>query len=356
MGEETILLNGLLVLLTAFMVSVLLVPPVMYLAKRYNLGDEPGGRKIHVRKTPSLGGVAIVTGFLTALVFLHSEFLQDGGGYKFAAVLVMFLLGLRDDLKPVSAYVKIVGVITAALFALYKGDYLISSFYEFGEYTFPLWLSYLVSVLFILLLTNAYNLADGLDGLATWIAIIPAVVLGVCFFMRGDIFGFTSCLALTGALLGFLKFNSAPARIFMGDGGSLAVGIILCILFLLFINGDCVEGEDCCTLNNRVIIMIALFSYPIFDTIRLVVTRFMRRQSPLRADKTHGHHLLLRIGLTHSQAVFVIALFTLGGIFLVLLLDNLGNHWLVLALLILYVVLSYAILFYKVRHFCRRKN
>lgn len=351
--ENVILFEALLSLLTAFLICVLLIPMLIYFAKRFNLGDVPGGRKIHKAKTPSLGGVAITLGAITSFCFWNPSYLSESGIYILSSVVIIFFVGLRDDLKPVNPFVKIVGIVTASLFALYVPDKLFISFYEFGSesFTFPLWLAYIISVFFILSLSNAYNLADGLDGLATWLAIIPASFLVVYFYFEGKIYAFGAGVALIGALLGFFRFNKYPASIFMGDGGSLTVGLILSLLFLNFLNVSTAAVEHSLTVHNKLIMFIALFLYPISDTVRLILLRLGEGSSPMKADKRHGHHLLLRIGCSQSLIVLIISLYTIFAILLVFFLDGLLNAWSLLGLLFCYVLSSFVLLMYFVNRF-----
>ncbi|MBD8487538.1 undecaprenyl/decaprenyl-phosphate alpha-N-acetylglucosaminyl 1-phosphate transferase [Echinicola sp. CAU 1574] len=298
--------------LIAFFTGLLAIPVVIKIIKKTNLLDEPGGRKIHKEAVPSMGGIGIVCAILGGLMvafsyqqWLEVRFLMMGLG-------VMFLLGLRDDMVELSALQKLFGQLLAIAFVVVLGDIRISSFYGFlGVEELPIWMSYGLTVFTIIGLTNAFNLVDGLDGLAGTLSLISFLFLGGWFLSTGFVeFGVMS-LVTAGGILSFMVYNWHPAKIFMGDTGSLTLGFMLSVFSVFFVNANGTLLADGHPLKFHAPITagLALVLISCFDTLRVMVKRMKRGKSPMAADKSHVHHFLMRMGLRHDQVTCL-----LGGV------------------------------------------
>ncbi len=300
-----------LCLLTAFALTFLALPSIIHVARIKNLYDVPVERSSHSRNTPSLGGVGIFAGTVFSVI-LWADFTSDGAlQYALCSMIIVFLIGLKDDLLPLSPWKKLLGQVIAAVILVFLSDYRLHSFYGFlgldGE--LPLWLSAILSVFTILVISNAFNLIDGINGLAGSISCLTAGALGSWFWAAGFSDLAILSFALVGAVLAFLRFNLSPASIFMGDTGSLFIGLILAILTVRFL-----ELNATLPLNSELrmqaspTVAIGVLIIPLFDTIRVFITRIIRGQSPFKADRRHIHHLLVDYGLSHTQATGALVL------------------------------------------------
>jgi len=329
--------------LVSLVVAAIATPLVLRMALRYELYDVPDERKVHRRPIPRLGGIAIVlaffapvTGLLLVEVGASAALAQQNqilglyvGGLLIAAV------GVYDDLRGANAFQKLVVQIAVAVLMFYL-DYRIESIsVPFGEGTVELgFLALPVTVLWFVGVVNAVNLIDGLDGLAGGIGLISVLVLFALSALDGNVLVALFCASMAGALAGFLFFNFNPARIFMGDTGSLFLGFVLAAFS---ISGS-YKGSTTVAL---VIPMLAL-GLPILDTF-LAIGRRIRKQRPIfSADQDHIHHKLLRSGLSHRQTVlvlYVVAAALAGAALLLRVTSNLASGLVLLAVAIALFVL-----------------
>jgi len=305
------------VFVAAALMSSVLTWFVRAKARRLDRRDRPGDGRVPTGHTPRLGGIAIALTW-TATVVWTARYgdpnLRDALSLLpilpiVAASLLVFLVGLADDLHPVPASVK-VGVEALATGALIGAGIVISHVTMFGV-TMPLgWLSAVLTMVWLIVVTNAFNLVDGLDGLATGLAIIAGLTCAVIVIVRGDAATAVLLVALVGALVGFLPFNFNPASIFLGDSGSLFVGFVL---GLTAITGF---QKEATALAAAVPLLI--FGLPLLDTGITIVRRLgfgpVTRRRDLRAvvsrllqpDREHIHHQLVGRGLSHRTAVLVL--------------------------------------------------
>ncbi|WP_373521476.1 glycosyltransferase family 4 protein [Aquiflexum sp.] len=306
---------------TAFLIGFLLTPIVILVLKKMELMDSPGGRKIHNGFIPSMGGISfVIATFIAVLSWLDAQYIMEIR-FLLAAFGLMFFVGLRDDMVNMSAVQKLAGQFISAYLVVVMADIRFTSLYGFmGIYDLPLWISYGISFFTILVLTNSFNLIDGLDGLAGSISLVTFLFLGWWFF-EAELMSYAFfALILVGAVLSFLVYNWHPAKIFMGDTGSLSLGFALSVLTVLFIdkNGTMASFEGW-KFNAPIASGVALLIIPIYDTSRIFIKRAMNGKSPMTPDKSHVHHFLLRMGLRHDQVtlslVFIKCLF-IGLIFL----------------------------------------
>ena len=319
-----ILLFILLAFITAFLIGIIVIPEIIKVFLGRNFFDVPGGRKIHTGNIPTMGGAGVFVAFMLAVfLWIPTEFYGDYKYVFFSLVLLAFT-GIRDDMIALSSLKKLVIQLVAAAIVVGLGGVYITSFYTLGiDYIFPEWLSFAVSVFVIVGLTNSFNLVDGIDGLAGSIAIVFILFLGVWFYMSGFTTIALLCSAMAGSILAFLCFNWSPAKIFMGDTGSLFIGFFCSILLITFLNeNENLKDDAVFKIENSVSLAMVLFIYPIFDTSRIMVIRLMQKRSLFSPDKLHVHALLLRMGLKHHEISVFVNVFSIITIFLCLMLDK----------------------------------
>lgn len=295
--------------ITSFVISFLIVPVIIKYSLKKNLLDIPGRRKIHKKVTPSMGGIAIFCGFfISSLIWIDFSMWSE---IKFilVALFVIFFIGVRDDLVPLRAVLKLIGQILAASLLIFLFDLRLGSLYGiFGVTDLPDGVSYILTIFTIIIITNSFNLIDGLDGLAGSIAIIALFCLGAWFYLIGDSTFAILSYTMLGAILAFLIFNWEPSEVFMGDTGALVIGMLLAILAIHFINVNYALPIDSpykfmSSIGTAACILII----PLVDTSRIIMLRLLKGKSPFKPDKSHIHHAIMRLGKTHSQTTLILA-------------------------------------------------
>ncbi|MBT0666190.1 undecaprenyl/decaprenyl-phosphate alpha-N-acetylglucosaminyl 1-phosphate transferase [Geobacter pelophilus] len=287
----------LVTLLTAVLLTIVLIPVLSSAAIRYNAVDLPNERKVHTRPIPRIGGLAMAAGTFIPLlyVFRGNAFLV--AYLAGAGVLVAF--GLVDDFRELSPKVKFAGQILAAFIAVFHGGVVIRSLGTLlpDGWLLPEWLAMALTLLVIVGVTNAINLADGLDGLAGGISLLMFAGIGYLAYLAGNAIIGLICLAIGGALFGFLRFNTHPATIFMGDAGSQFLGFSVVTLAIALTQG---------TRAYSPLLPLLLVGFPVLDTLTVMITRIVQGRSPFTADKNHFHHHLLQLGFLHPESVLII--------------------------------------------------
>ena len=289
--EQILLIGG-----TSFLITFFIFPIFISYLNGRGFGIEPGGRKVHKDNAPAMGGIPIFIGVcITLFIWLPFGILKDVK-YIIGALLVMLIIGLRDDLKSLSASLKLFGQIAAALVIIILCDIRLTSLYGiFGVGELDTVVSYLISLFTIIVVTNAFNLIDGIDGLSSSIAIIILGVFGLWFFLNDEMSFALMSFAFAGTLLAFLNFNWFPSKVIMGDTGSLLIGFFLSIITIKFIDlNHSLKGNQY-AFDSSVGTAIALLIFPLADTARVFVKRIAKGKSPFKPDKKHFHHVLLRI-------------------------------------------------------------
>ncbi|MDW7690522.1 MraY family glycosyltransferase [Flammeovirgaceae bacterium SG7u.132] len=317
--------------ITAFMLSFMLLPLVIKVFKWKNIVDTPGGRKIHKGQIPSMGGIAIFFGFLMAVVMWRPIEVFGNFQYFFASLVIIFILGLRDDLIPLKAYHKPLGQLFAAFMVVYLNDIRLNSLYGlFGIVHVPDLLAYAISIFTIIVITNSFNLIDGLDGLASTLAVITLTAYGAWFYLTGHSLLSLMIFSLSGSIIGFINFNWSPAKIFMGDTGSLLIGFFLASISLYFIDVNYnLPGSYPLKFEAGIGTAVCVMMMPIFDTTRIMISRKIRGKSPFSPDKTHIHHLVMRLGLNHANTALIMGGINVVFIIMAVALKNYGE-WIVI--------------------------
>ena len=333
-----------LALFFAFLVTYISIPSLVDVARIKHLYDEPNNRTSHQENTPSLGGMAIFAGFIISImIFLYIPdipYIQ----YVIAGIIIVFFIGLKDDVIMVVPTTKLIAQLFAATIIIDLGDIRLHGLYGFLGITDVGYLaSDLLSVFVIISIVNAFNLIDGIDGLAAGVGIVASIVFGGWFYLTGNIqLTIVSC-ALIGALLAFLRFNlfSKKNKIFMGDIGSLLLGFIMAILAIKFndLNGS--MGQDQYRVIAAPAVSIGILIIPIYDTIRVSLVRLFHGRSPFSADREHVHHYLVELTGSHKTTTAIMLLVNIAFIGIAFLFSDLRIYQLTLVLLALAVVLSY---------------
>jgi UDP-N-acetylmuramyl pentapeptide phosphotransferase/UDP-N-acetylglucosamine-1-phosphate transferase len=295
---------ALLCFISAFIVTLIAIPPIISLVKKYQLYDMPDVRKEHSSPIPTLGGIAVIAGMMTSL-FLWFPFSNEVAQISFFfSIAVLFGLGILDDLKDLSAKYKfIVQFGLASLIAL-SGIRITSFDGLFGIAELPISAQYTFTILAIVGITNAFNLIDGIDGLAGGLGFMSLVTLGLFLTMSGDSNTALVAFALAGGMFAFLYFNFNPAKIFMGDTGSLVLGFVIAVLSIRLIQVNAFVAAP--VLSHAPVFVFGIVFIPVFDTLRVFALRIWKGRSPFVADKIHIHHLLTNQGFSHGFAAKLI--------------------------------------------------
>jgi UDP-GlcNAc:undecaprenyl-phosphate/decaprenyl-phosphate GlcNAc-1-phosphate transferase len=329
------MLDILLTASVAFIITFLAIPVVLQIAEQKKLYDIPDERKVHTRPVASLGGVGIFGGFLLAALLSIQGYLNPEFQYFFAAALVIFFLGLRDDIMILSATKKFIGQIIAASILIHLGGIRLDSMFGlFGFEQVPEGFSLALSYLTIIVVINSFNLIDGVDGLAASLGILSMLVFGIYFFMIDHPAYSLLAFSMAGSLVAFMIFNHHPAKIFMGDSGSLMIGLVNSILVIKFINMASAPFVTV-PITSAVVIGFAILIVPLLDTLRVFSIRIINGRSPFTPDRNHVHHLLLDRGLSHSAVTFTCVAINVAFILLAWFGRSLGPNYLMLSLLLL---------------------
>lgn len=284
-------------LIIAVLITSLLIPLLKRMALTYNLVDIPNERKVHSQPIPRVGGIAIALGVFVPLTFWEwrDGFVQ---AYLLSA-LVLCAFGLADDLRDLSPLWKLVGQAAAAAIIMSMGNLRIVTLGSLlpDGVTTPSWLLLLLTLITIVGVTNAINLADGLDGLAGGISLLCIATIGLLAWQEGDTILGLIAVALCGAIFGFLRYNTFPASIFMGDTGSQLLGFSAITLGLSLTQGDTPLSP---------VVPLLILGFPVLDTLTVMTGRIVHKRSPFSADKSHFHHSLLKLGFRQAESVLII--------------------------------------------------
>lgn len=301
---ELILLGTLL----AFIITYAAIPVIINVSTIKKLFDVPDERKIHVSPVPSLGGLGIFAGFIVACLIAIPLESASTFQYFYAAALITFFLGLKDDILILTPMKKLIGQVITAFVIIYKGGIAIKSMHGFlGVYDLPEAISLALTYLTVIVIINSFNLIDGVDGLAAGLGIFTTLCFGTYFYIIKQPQFATLAFAMSGSLLGFMIFNRSPAKIFMGDTGSLLVGLINAILVIHFIE-VAPSPQNVMPFFAAPAIGVAILIIPLFDTLRVFSIRIFSRRSPFSPDRNHIHHILLDRGMSHSMVSFALIL------------------------------------------------
>jgi UDP-N-acetylmuramyl pentapeptide phosphotransferase/UDP-N-acetylglucosamine-1-phosphate transferase len=338
--NHTLTIYLALAALWALLVAMFAVPSIVFIAHLKNLLDTPNGRTVHKSLTPRLGGVAIFAGFMSALTIFAP--LGNGVQQLLAGCIILFFVGLKDDMVTISVMKKFIGQLLATGVVMIMADVRITSFQGIlGIETLPMGFSYGFTFVVIVGITNAINLIDGLDGLAGTMVLIISSTFGYYFYRYGGAtysnYAFVA-VCLIGGMLGFLRYNFHKASIFMGDTGSLVCGFIVSILAIQFIEMGNGTGQPFGNVGPSV--TLGILFVPLFDTLRVFTLRALAGKSPFAPDKNHVHHRIMALGFSQISTVLLLGLLSAVVILFVISFTSLGNMALIGALVLFGVLLS----------------
>ena len=285
----------------AFLITYFAIPVIIEVAESKKLFDEPDERKVHKAVIPTLGGLGIFAGFILGTLMGVPTSISNQLQYFIAAAMVIFFLGIKDDILVLSATKKFIGQLIAAGIIIKFGGIQINNMQGFlNIYEIPPSASVILTLFTIIVITNSFNLIDGVDGLAGSLGLLTSIVFGIYFFMIGEVMFAVMALTLAGSLVAFLIYNFSPAKIFMGDTGSLLLGLLNSIFVIKFISVAS-NPSTSIPLESAPALGFAILIVPLFDTLRVFSLRIFNRRSPFSPDRNHIHHFLLDLGLSHRM-------------------------------------------------------
>lgn len=334
-------LNVFLSLAISFTIAYFVIPKIIKVSRLKNLFDVPNHRSAAKKIVPTLGGIAILVGFLIGNIVSSDTLNINALKYLYAGIIVMFLIGLKDDIIGLSAKKKLIIEIGLAAYMVILGHYRITNLHGIlGIYDINYITGLIISMIAIVGIINAVNLVDGIDGLAGGIGLLASLVYGFWFLQGGDHLYALCSFSLAGSLIAFLGYNvfGDSNKIFMGDTGSLILGTILAILTLHF---NLFYPTTTLSSHGMPAISLAILIVPIIDTTRVFAIRLWQRRSPFSPDMNHIHHNVLKLTGSHRVSSLIIIL--VNGLIVVsafLLLEELGNNLLFFLLLVVGYLLA----------------
>ncbi|RYZ95134.1 MAG: undecaprenyl/decaprenyl-phosphate alpha-N-acetylglucosaminyl 1-phosphate transferase [Sphingobacteriaceae bacterium] len=346
--QDAHLLNYVLIVGFSVLISLFAIPSILHVAAKRHLYDDLGHfRKQHDHGIPRLGGVAIFLSFTITSLLCCSTDNPLPINYLLTACIILFGMGLKDDLSGVNPSTKFIIQFFVCAILVIPGDIRLTSMYGvFGIYELPYAFSIGLSVVTIMMIINAFNLVDGIDGLAAITGIIANVAFAILFYYIDQYELAAISLAIVGAMIGFLRFNLTPAKIFMGDTGSLLVGLISAVMAVKFIEvNKFVEGAKSPEIFSAPALSVAILIIPIFDTLRVFFIRLASGSSPFKADRNHLHHRILTLGFNHLQTTLLLGGINILAVILALEFSAYGNTVLLLLIGTLLIMFNWVITF-----------
>ena len=330
----------------AFSITYFAIPSIVSVANAKMLYDLPNGRTSHIKPTPLLGGIAVFAGLIISTIIFSVISFGLELKYIICGLIILFFVGIKDDILVLDPKKKLIAQVFAALLIAVLGDVRITNFHGFlGIYEINYALSIIFTVFFIIVLTNGFNLIDGIDGLASGVGIITSVAFGSWFAVAGYNSYAVMSFALTGSLTAFFYFNVFGKRnkIFLGDTGSLILGLSVTVFAIRFMEYG-LQASGVLAIKSLPAVTFSILIIPLFDTLRVFSLRIVQKKSPFLADKQHIHHRLLDLGFSHLKATVIILSANLFFFGLSIVLQHIGNLSLLIILLSLASYLSYIVL------------
>jgi len=335
-------LNIFLSLAISFSIVYFVIPKIVEISRIIKLFDVPNHRSAAKQIVPTLGGIAILSGFAIGLMISSNSFNINELKYMFVSTIVMFLIGMKDDIIGLAAKKKLFVQIAVAIYLVIIGNLRVTNFHGiFGIQEIGYVFGVIFSVFAIVGIINAFNLIDGIDGLAGGIGLLISLVYGLWFLNVGDFIYALTCFSLAGSLIAFLLYNvfGNTNKIFMGDTGSLILGTVIAVLTIHF---NIYYPNPNIAAYGLPAISIAILIVPVIDTIRIFIIRILQKRSPFSPDKNHIHHNLLQLtGDNHLITSLIII--TVNGLLILfsfLCIDQIGNNLMAILLLVLGFLLA----------------
>ncbi|WP_185144517.1 glycosyltransferase family 4 protein [Apibacter sp. HY039] len=347
LGIDSFYLKCMIGFVGSFLLTFLTIPKIIRVSYKKNLMALPGDRSSHVKRTPNLGGISIFYS-ITIMSSICAYELFSAYIFLFSAIIILFFIGLMDDILVVAPDKKFYAQIATALMISIGSNVRIGNFFGIlGIELLPYWFSILFTVFVFILLINAYNLIDGIDGLASGVAILVSIAFIWTFWRLGEINYpmIVLCLTIIGSLSAFLIFNfSKKYKIFMGDTGSMIIGFLLSFMGIKFLNLFLLlssSGMPIYHLQSAPVIVIAILIIPIVDTLCVFTIRISKGKSPFAADRNHMHHRYLRLNLNHKQVSVIMVLENAFIIVVAYLFRHINIHILLVTIMLLGIIFSF---------------
>lgn len=315
----------LLSITCAFAITYLAIPVIITVSERKRLFDIPDERKVHQTPIPALGGLGIFAGFLIAVLIGIPFEKSPEIKYILAATTVIFFLGLKDDILIISPVKKFIGQVIASFLIIYCAEIQLFSMHGiFGFNELPEAISLILTYFTVMVIINSFNLIDGVDGLAGTLGSIASVFFGLYFLQAGEQAYAVLSFGMAASVIAFLFYNFQPARIFMGDTGSMLIGTVTSVLVIKFIAIS--QNPGLATpIQSAPALGFTVMMVPLLDTLRVFAIRISHKRSPFAADRNHIHHLLLDRGMNHRSVTLTLAALTIFVTAIVFSFRELGN-------------------------------
>ncbi len=322
---------------------MLIVPSIVNVARLKNLCACPNGRTSHTSLIPTLGGIAIFLGFVLATIIVAGTHYLFELIYIVAGLIIVFFMGIKDDILIIDPVKKLIGQIFATLLISVFADIRITDLYGlFYIHQLPYVFSIILTVFVFIVIINGFNLIDGIDGLASGIGILTSSVFGVWFWITGYIAYAIFSFTFVGSLSAFFYFNvfGKKNKIFMGDTGSMLTGFIIGVLACRYLQLELIT-DGFSPVPSAPTVVCGILIVPLFDSLRVFILRILQGKSPFKADRQHLHHRLLQLKFTHLQATGILISVNLFFIVLSYLLRQIGIVWLMAVIVGLACMMSY---------------
>lgn len=326
--------------LFAFTITYIVIPSIVKFSKEKFLFDSPNERKSHTSAIPTLGGSAVFLGMIIPVTLFGETDFDHSFKYLIAGLLILFFIGVKDDILVISAKKKLYAEIFAIFLIVVLGDIRLTNFHGFlGIHEIPYLVSVLFSIFMIVVIINGFNLIDGIDGLAASVGILTLSCLGAWFIFSADYSNAAFCFSGSGALLAFLRFNlfSKRNKIFLGDTGSLIIGLVLSVEIIFFLEESLINPVADIYFSAPAL-AIGLLIIPLTDTLRVFTLRVIAGKSPFIPDRSHTHHQLLDLGISHIHSTLIILVLNLLILVISILFRHLGNVKLLLIIIPMAVI------------------
>ena len=298
-----------LVFFASFLFSFLFLKTLIKISIQKKIFDNPiSERKLHNRPIPNVAGVALFfTTVLSALLFSNIFTSPENFTQLLAANIVLFLLGLKDDLVGLSSSKRFFGQLFSGLILIVLGDFRVQNLSLIGYYDISYNVSVFISLLFFVMITNAYNLIDGINGLLGSLTVFSCICFSLLFYSASSLYFFVLMISIIATTLSFLIYNFGTATIFMGSSGSYVIGSIMYINSVVILDQSIFPN----LIVSKFSLLFCILAIPLYDTLRVFFLRILQKKSPFAADANHVHHMLLKILPSHSSVVIVIIAFNI---------------------------------------------
>lgn len=332
------------------------MPTIIWTSIKHQLFDEAEMyRKVHKRNISNLGGISIFCSFTITVLLFSAMFNFQQPIIVIVSSIILFAAGLKDDIYGIGSSTKLMLSLLVAFILVFVGDFRLTSLYgvfNIGE--IDLVSGGIFSIMLIIFINNAFNLIDGIDGLAGVIGVIINLVFGILFAYSNQPASSLVAFSMLGALLGFLYYNFPPAKVFMGDTGSLVVGMVSVLMAIQFIELNKLDGINKPYFFSAPAIAVAVLIIPVFDSLLIFFLRIINRKSPFKGDRNHIHHRLQRLGFSDVTVILILALVNLLTIFATFMLQNLGNFILIILQLSFIFILHCCLVYFDNKKFNKK--